>query len=105
MQTTEEHKLYFWLAINGASCASSAIPMPITVKVSPTPERLIGYTTREKQLKAQKFFLEAPIKDIAKYMRKTFPKEVSDGMVMSIIPKAPEPPTKGQTFWGYGKGE
>ena len=45
---------FWWLAINGASCAASEMPIPTTVKVIPTPEQLLGFRTQDEQLAAQR---------------------------------------------------
>jgi hypothetical protein len=95
-------ELYYWVAINGASAAVSSLPMPITVEVSPRPEGLIGYRTKEEQLERQKFFLTAPIKEVNDYMKFELGKEVARNEVVVIQPEKPERPTKGATFWFSG---
>lgn len=92
-------ELYWWLAVNGASCAASHIPFPRTVKVHPTPEQLIGFRTREEHLKTQRFLLDAPIKDVDRFMKRTLPARIRRGEVVYIRPDNPEPPTHGSTIW------
>lgn len=90
---------FFWLAINGASVAASGVPMPMTVRVHPTPEQLIGFRTSEAQLATQTFLLTAPIAYVDKFMKEEMPRKLNSGEVVYIRPENPEPPTRGQTVW------
>ncbi len=90
---------FFWLAINGASVAASGVPMPMTVRVQPTPDQLIGIRTRDAQLAAQQFLLTAPIGEVDKFMKEEMPRKFNSGEVVYIRPENPEPPTRGQTAW------
>lgn len=92
-------ELYWWLAVNGSSCAASGLPLPQTLKVHPTPEQLIGFRTREEHLKTQRFLLNAPIKDVDRFMKRTLPIRIRRGEVVYIRPDSPEPPTQGPTMW------
>lgn len=90
---------YFWLAVNGASCAASGLlALPTTLQVRPTPEQLLGFKTREEQLATQKFLLTAPIEEIAAFMQ-SLPDKIERGEILYMRPANPEPPTKGQTIW------
>lgn len=90
---------FYWLAINGASVAASSIPLPVTVRVSPTPEQLIGFRSREEQVAAQQFFLNAPIKEVSRYMNEELLDKIKSGEVAYTKPDKPEPPTTGATLW------
>ena len=91
--------LFYWIAINGASCSASEVPMPKSVQVSPVPVQLFGYRSRESQLDAQRFFLTAPIKDVQEFMKNEMPGKIASGEVVFINPSNPEPPTASQTLW------
>lgn len=97
--TKDDETKWYWIAVNGPSCAASSVPMPATVSVRPTPEQLIGFRSREEQLKAQHFLLTAPIGEVEKYMRTTLLAKYEKGEVAVIHPKAPDPPTAGPTCW------
>lgn len=93
------NEVYYWLAINGASCsASGAVPLPRTLRVYPTPEQLIGYKTRDEQLTAQRFLLTAPIEHVEMYMAQ-LPHKIDRGEVVYVRPKHPQPPTCDPTMW------
>ena len=70
---------WWWLAINGASCTASPVAMPPNLNVSPTPEQLMGFRTRQEQLSAQKLMLNAPISKVRRYMEKTIPPQGCKG--------------------------
>jgi len=89
---------WWWLAVNGASCAASSAPLPSNIIVSPTPEQLLGFRTREDQVAAQKLLLTAPMEDVNRFME-TFATKVKSGEVAYVRPEAPEPPTDGPTAW------
>lgn len=94
----QEEKFY-WLAINGASCAASGVPLPPTVRVTPTPEQLIGFRSREEHLATKKFLMTASIADVERFMREEMSRRVKNGEVAYIRPASPEPPTRGITMW------
>lgn len=98
MRSEVETKRYWWLAINGASCAASFIDLPSTVKVSPIPEQLLGYHTQDEQLTAQQFLLNAPIDEVTEYMQ-AMPDRIQRKEVVYIRPENPEEPTHGPTLW------
>jgi len=93
---------YFWLAINGASVTASGMPLPMTVRVRPTPELLIGFRSEAAQIAAQRFFLTAPIKTIDTFMKHEMPRKIRAGELVCIKPNKPKPPTKGRTVWESG---
>jgi hypothetical protein len=97
---SEVNELYYWLAINGPSVAASSIPMPRTVRVSPVPEQMIGFRSRDEQLAIQKFLLTAPMSQVEKFMKKEMPRKLKNGEVIGIKMKNPEPFTTGETMWG-----
>jgi hypothetical protein len=101
---TKTETLFYWLAINGASCSASGgiTPLPDTLEVSPRPQILIGYTTREEQLERQQFFLHAPIEKVRKYTDALSAK-ARRKEIRLIYPKNPQKPTTGGTQWGLGK--
>jgi hypothetical protein len=99
MKTQTETKYYYWLAINGASCAMSSTPMPMWVRVSPRPHYLLGYRTYEEAKAYQEFFLDAPIKDIKRWWRKDFPIKIKRDEIVMKQYDQPEPPTTGSTLW------
>ena len=87
---------YYWIAINGASCAASLIaPLSIEVLCKPTPDNLIGFPTREEASDMQHFCLTGPIQEVHKRLMKL--KERED-IVIKVF-KNPEPPTHGPTLW------
>jgi hypothetical protein len=61
-------RLYWWIALNGPSCARSNFPM-CNPLVTPTPEQLIGFPTAKEAEEAQHTCLTAPIKDVKKHMK------------------------------------
>jgi len=89
---------WWWLAVNGASCAASSAPLPSNIIVSPTPEQLLGFRSRDDQIAAQKLLLNAPMEEVDRFMEALAPK-VKSGEVAYVRPEAPEPPTKGPTAW------
>lgn len=63
-------KLYYWLAANGASCAMSSQPLPLTVKVQPRPEALIGIEDEKEAREAQTVLLTAPLPEVRSTIEK-----------------------------------
>jgi len=90
-------KSYWWIAINGPSCARSNFPMRKPL-VTPTPEQLIGFPTAEEAEQAQHTCLTAPIREVKKHM-KNWITGVALGRLAYIRPSNPEPFTKGATMW------
>jgi hypothetical protein len=90
---------YFWIAINGASCAASLIaPLSIRVQCKPTPENLIGFPTRKEASDMQQFFLTGPSEEVHERLMKL---EQREDVVIKVF-KNPEPPTHGPTLWADG---
>ena len=94
-------KRWYWLAINGASCAASYFPMMVKeLHVKPVPEVVIGYGSQERQLNRQEFFLTQPLDALQQYVKYKLQMEIATGeAVFKRLPN-PEPPTTGPTLWG-----
>lgn len=88
----------YWLAINGPSVAASSVSMPSTVRVSPTPEQLIGFKTRDEQRRVQSVLLTKPINRVNAFMQ-SLATRIESGDIVYIRPDNPQPPTRGQTLW------
>lgn len=87
-EQADEQTMYWWLAINGASCATSSMALPTMVEVVPTPEQLIGFSSQAEQQAAQKMMLTASIAEIRRWGNK----KVRSGEVVYIRPpKRPQP--------------
>jgi len=99
--STKDEPVYWWLAINGASCAASSIPLPDYVVVRPTPERLLGYRTQAEQIDDQHRFLHHPKKTVRNYVRQLLPIRVKAGEVKQLVMEQPERPTS-ETIWTVG---
>lgn len=95
---------WWWIAINGASCAAAGIPNTSPPTVVPTPEQLIGFRTREEQLAAQQLILKEPIEQVREYMQ-SLGSRVEAGEVRYFRPNHPEPPTRGSTQWIFEDGK
>ena len=93
-----KHRDFWWLAINGASCAASPCALRPSVEVIPTPEQLLGFPTRDEQIQVQTFLLTAPINDVERFLVELTPRVLS-GEVEAIRPENPQPPTEGPTQW------
>ena len=93
---------WWWLAVNGPSCAASMVPLPSTVTISPTPEQLLGFRTQGEQLAAQRLLIFAPVSEVERFMAKSVPAKIKSGEVCYIRPDRPQPPTHGPTLWLVG---
>ena len=92
-------KEYYWIAINGASCAASlTMSLPVTLCVIPTPHHLFGFATATEAYETQQFLLNAPRPQLQKRMN-TLHARALRGEIAMINPTNPEPPTHGQTMW------
>lgn len=98
-EVVQGEALWWWIAINGSSCAASSFPLPATLEVSPTPEQLLGFGTREEQLSAQDLLLTAPMSKVRRFLNRTIRERVNKGEVVVVQPRNPEPPTQGPTLW------
>jgi hypothetical protein len=61
---------YFWLAINKDTCTASPSSLTDTVKVTPTPELLLGFYSQEDQLNHQKEIQTLPKDQVEMYLKK-----------------------------------
>ena len=96
---TSSDKQWWWLAVNGPSCAACGFPVQAErLKVRPVPEQMIGFRSREEQLVALKFLITAPIKKVKEYMA-SMPSKIDAFEVAYIRHSNPEPPTRGPTVW------
>ncbi len=92
----------YWLAINGASCAMSNMPMPATVTVTPRPQMLVGFLTHADAKTAQHCMLTAPITKCRRLLKEW---KKRDDVVMKVF-KNSERPTHGPTIWRcHGEGD
>jgi hypothetical protein len=72
--------------------------MPVTVKVKPTPQMLVGFATREEAADAQQLCLTAPISIVKKFMA-GLKERFEKGEIIAIQFEKPEPTTRGETIW------
>lgn len=87
---------YYWIAINGASCAASLDhPMSIAVEVTPTPQNLIGFPTSAEARAVQELCLTGSMEEIGKRLHALFERE---DVVFKIYEHS-EPATEGPTLW------
>jgi hypothetical protein len=93
--TKENGKQLYWIAVNGASAAMSPMPMRMNVKVTPTPQQLLGFDSYEAAKEFQSILLTAPIPTVK---RELVALRRRNGAVF-ITPDNPEPPTRGATMW------
>lgn len=96
---TGSERLWWWVAVNGASCSTSPFALPASLHVSPRPELILGFSTRAEQLSAQKTILTAPISDARRFVSRTIPQRARKGEVIVVEPDHPDPPTHGPTCW------
>lgn len=97
-KTKKEVKQWYWIAINRDSAAASAMPCAEPPTVRPTPEQLLGFSTRDEQVDVQRFLLEKPIEEVNEFMQ-SLPRRIESGEIRYLRPTNPEPPTRGQTLW------
>lgn len=88
-----------WVALNGGSVAVSPFALPGTLSVSPTPQFLLGFATRNEAIELQKFILSAPIEAVHKRTEEL----LNDSKVALIVPDNPEAPIKGATIWDVSR--
>jgi hypothetical protein len=81
----QKRELYYWIAINGPTTALSNFALPKTVKVSPTPQRLLGFKSRQKQLEVNNFLLNDTAEKIQIYFNEVLPELVKIGEAVDII--------------------
>jgi hypothetical protein len=87
----------YWIAINGSSCALSALPLRDPM-VTPTPQQMFGFPTLEEAKEAQRICLHSSMKEVCRFMESLRP-DVKSGRVRVILPTHPQPPTRGPTAW------
>jgi hypothetical protein len=111
----DRKKWRHWLAINGATVALSRLPFPASVRVSPTPENLIGFTTPEAAAEAQRVCLDEPMPVVSQLMRKLHreativmrgrkgkdrvSQDRGEDAPLLIVNEQPEPHPGGLTIW------
>jgi hypothetical protein len=93
----QQHNQRYWIAINGPSCAISALRFCQPV-VTPTPEQLFGFPTWEEAYEAQQLCLNAPMAEVNKFL-KGLRSDIKSGRARYIRPKHPQLPTRGPTMW------
>ena len=86
---------FYWIAINGASCAICRFPLPKTLGVRPVPQALLGFKTQAEAETQHKFILTADLDAVHARIRSF----AGRADVAKITPTDPEPPTQGQTVW------
>jgi hypothetical protein len=91
----DESKTFYWIAVNGASCAMSSFPMRHP-RVTPTPEQMWGFPTLEEAQRAQCICLNEPMPKVIKFLSSLAP-DISAGRIRYIRPAHPQPPTTGAT--------
>jgi len=86
---------YYWLAVNGASCAACPIPTTAAkIKCTPTPEVYVDFPTEQEQKETKQLMLKAPIEEVRRHnlwlgQRKD---------IVFLYQDNPEQPGK-HTFW------
>lgn len=84
----------YWIAINGASCALSTMPLELPIVV-PRPEVLVGFPTLDEARRAQSICLASEIASV----QEEFAAWVRRPDVQIMKPMNPDPPTDGPTIW------
>jgi hypothetical protein len=86
---------FYSVAINGDSAALSPIPLPLTVRCSPTPQLLIGLKTLVEAMTLRSCLVKAPM-NVARKEIKAMRRSPE---AICIEPAKPEPPPRGGTSW------
>ena len=94
---TTRHEERYWIAINGPTCAISALPLCQPL-VTPTPQQLLGFPTYEEAYEAQQVCLTAPMDKVRQFLAGLSP-DVRKGRVRVIQPSHPQSPTGDVTMW------
>jgi hypothetical protein len=89
---------YYWIAINGASCARASMPMRKFPKVSPTPQQIIGFPTLEEAQYAQHVCLTASMKEMRRFLE-SLSRDIKAGRIACHTFRNPEAPTRDATTW------
>lgn len=88
---------WYWLAVNGSSCAAWEIPCE-RVGISPKPELVIGVSTRREQLEIQHICLNEPMEKVhRKFQEIAALASVYQAVFFRVLD--PEPQTHGPTIW------
>jgi hypothetical protein len=93
----DDGRLRYWIAVNGASCTRSLVPMRHP-QVSPTPVQLLGFLTGEAAHAAQQICLTASLPAVQAFLER-LREPVRTGDVRVIQFRQPEPPTPGPPVW------
>lgn len=99
-----DRKMWYWIAVDGASVAASPSRMRWGLKVDPVPEQLIGFRTLKEQQIVQEFLFTAPFPKVQRYME-TLANRIKNGEVAFCRPEYPERPRHGPTVWLVGREE
>ena len=81
----------YWIAINGANCAMSPLPLCQPL-VTPIPEQLLGFPTWKEAYEAQQVCLHAPTQKVRRFLE-GLSADVMAGRIRVIQPSHPQPPT------------
>jgi hypothetical protein len=87
----------YWIALNGASCALTSLPLRNPL-VTPTPQQLLGFPTLKEAKRAQRICLQSSMNEVQRFFTSLSP-DVRAGRVRVINPEQPQPPTRGPTMW------
>jgi hypothetical protein len=93
----------WWIAINGSSCARSAMPL-WDPRVTPVPEELVGFSTKEEAEAAQRICLRAPLRVVRQFWANLRP-DIMMGRIRVIRLPNPQPQTSGLTTWIDGDAD
>jgi hypothetical protein len=86
---------HYFIAINGPSCAITAVPFSKPPKTSPRCECLIGFPSLEEARQAHQVCLTAPMEEVMRRMRLWH----ADPRIIYLVQPNPEPPSREPTFW------
>lgn len=88
-------KNLFWIAINGSSCAISRIQFRWPIKVTPSPEILVGFVKEGDAIDAQHDALNIPANRLKKFWDKL--SNNKNAVIIKLANHGPQ--TYGQTIW------
>jgi hypothetical protein len=94
----------YWLAVNRHTATQCREPFPPWPTVSPTPEVLVGFNTKELLSYWKNFLVRAHSGMVREFVEKTLPKLARDGVAVFKRFANPEAPSSG-TAWSYEGGE
>jgi hypothetical protein len=83
----------YWIAINGPGCAISPMAMSNPM-LTPTPEQLFGFPTREEAERALRICVQSPMDEVRRFLKSLAP-DVRSGRIRVIRPKHAQPLTEG----------